>query len=159
MGDNGYKPLRLRAEDLGDLTVIAAALQDALVPAGDMAWLRDEGSFVMAVNRFRWEASGGGGGAESKAGGGARHERVHAGLRFDNVKNVQYRGIDHGDRGNFLELLTIACDDGRVVLHFAGGAAIRLEVEALVCALADLDEPWPTAWKPAHGDAGEEDGA
>lgn len=138
MGDMEYKPLRLRAEDLGDLTVIAAALQDALVPAGDMAWLRDEGSFVMAVNRFRWETDG------------EQHERVHAGLRFDNVKQVQYRNIDHRDRGSFLELLTIACDEGKVVLHFAGGAAIRLEVEKLACALADLDEPWPTAWKPGH---------
>jgi hypothetical protein len=141
MGDIGYKPLRLRAEDLGDLTVIAAALQDALVPAGDIAWLRDEGSFVMAVNRFRWEAAGGEG--ESR-------ERVHAGLRFDFVRQVQYRNIDHRDRSSFLELLTIACDEGRVVLHFAGGAAIRLEVEKLACALADLDEPWPTAWKPEH---------
>lgn len=143
MGDTGYKPLRLQAEDLGDLTVIAAALQDALVPAGDIAWLRDEGSFVMAVNRFRWEADGG---------EGDIHERVHAGLRFDHVKNVQYRNIDHRNRGNFLELLTIACDEGRVVLHFAGGAAIRLEVEKLACALADLDEPWPTAWKPEHAE-------
>ncbi len=140
MNETRHKPLRLRAEDLGDLTVIAAAVQDALVPAGDIAWLRDEGSFVMALNRFRWEA-------EDK-----QHERVHAGLRFDRVRQVQYRGIDHGDRGSFLELLTIACDEGRVVLHFAGGAAIRLEVEELVCALADLDEPWPTAWKPEHGE-------
>ena len=146
MGETSYKPLRLHAEDLGDLTVIAAALQDALVPAGDIAWLRDEGSFVMAVNRFRWEA----GGDEREA-----HERVHAGLRFDHVRNVQYRNIDHGNRGNFLELLTIACDEGKVVMHFAGGAAIRLEVERLGCALADLDEPWPTAWKPEHkGDEG-----
>ena len=140
MNETRHKPLRLRAEDLGDLTVIAAAVQDALVPAGDIAWLRDEGSFVMALNRFRWEA-------EDK-----QHERVHAGLRFDHVRLVQYRGIDHRDRGSFLELLTIACDEGRVVLHFAGGAAIRLEVEKLVCALGDLDEPWPTAWKPEHGE-------
>ncbi len=140
MADDAYKPLRLRAEDLGDLTVIAAAVQDALVPAGDIAWLRDEGSFVMALNRFRWEAEG----------SDEPHERVHAGLRFDHVKNVQYRNIDHADRGAFLELLTIACDEGKVVLHFAGGGAIRLEVEKLVCALGDFDEPWPTAWKPGH---------
>lgn len=143
MDGTGYTPLRLRAEDLADLTVVAAALQDALVPVGDIAWLRDEGSFVMAVNRFRWEAPN----AE-----GEPHERVHAGLRFDKVKQVQFRNIDHGDRGAFLELLTIACDEGRVVIHFAGGAAIRLEVEDLSCALADLGEPWPTAWKPGHGE-------
>lgn len=138
MGDTGNKPLRLRAEDLGDLTVVAAAVQDALVPVGDIAWLRDEDSFVMALNRFRWEVEG------------EQQERVHAGLRFDHVKNVQYRNIDHGDRGAYLELLTITSDEGRVVLHFAGGGAIRLEVEKLACSLGDLDEPWPAAWKPAH---------
>jgi hypothetical protein len=140
MGDEGHKPLRLRAVDLKDMTVISAAVQDALVPVGDIAWLRDEGSFVMAINRFRWEA-------EDRNVG---HERVHAGLRFDHVRNVQYRNIDHGDRGAFMELLTISCDEGRVVLHFANGAAIRLEVEELACALGDLDEPWPTAWRPEH---------
>jgi hypothetical protein len=145
MGDAGYKPLRLQARDLGDLTVVAATLQDALVPVGDMAWLREEGSFVMAVNRFRWEAE------EARPEGEAvPHERVHAGLRFDKVRKVQFRGIDRRNRGNFLELLTIACDEGKVVLHFAGDAAIRLEVEELVCTLGDLDEPWPTAWRPEH---------
>lgn len=144
MGDTGYKPLRLQARDLGDLTVIAAAVQDALVPIGDMAWLHEEGSFVMALNRFRWESEA------APAEGMAPHERVHSGLRFDKVRKVQYRGIDHRSRGGFLELLTIACDEGKVVLHFAGSAAIRLEVEELVCALGDLDEPWPTAWRPEH---------
>lgn len=138
-------PLRLKAADLGDLTVISATVQDALVPIGDMAWLPEDGSFVMALNRFRWEAE------DEPRGDGARpHQRVHAGLRFDRVRAVQYRNIDPRDRGRYLELLAIACDDGKVVIHFAGGAAIRLEVEALCCVLADLDEPWPTAWKPAH---------
>ncbi len=135
--------LKLKAGDLRDLTVISAMTQDALVPIGDIAFLRDKGSFVMALNRFRWEA-------EARRAGDAPHERVHAGLRFDTVRAVQYRGIDLADRGRFLELLAIACDEGRVALHFAGGASIRLEVESLCCALADLAEPWPTAWKPNH---------
>lgn len=138
-------PLKLHAADLGDLTVISAMVQDALAPVGDMAWLPEEGSFVMALNRFRWEA-------EQVARGETRrsHQRVHSGLRFDKVRSVQYRGIDPRDRGRYLEILALACDDGKVVVQFAGGAAIRLEVEKLCCALADLGEPWPTAWKPAH---------
>lgn len=145
MGDSDYTPLKLRAADLKDLSVVAAMVQDALAPVGDIAWLPEEGSFVMALNRFRWEAED-----EARNAEGRPHERVHSGLRFDRVKSVQYRNIDRGDRGRYLELLTIACDEGRVVLHFAEGAAIRLEVEALACALADLDEPWPTSWKPEH---------
>jgi len=136
--------LKLRARDVEDLAVISAALQDALVPPGDIAHLADENSFVMAVNRFRWERGAAGG----------RGERIHAGLRFDAVRQVRYRGIDRHDRGRFLSLLAIAYDgdaaEGRVVLHFAGGAAIRLEVGGLYCILADFGEPWPTVWTPRH---------
>lgn len=135
---------RLSARSLEDLAVIAALLQDALVPLGDMSFLADEKSFVMALNRFRWES-----------GEGAVHrERIHAGLRFDGVTRVRYRGIDRGDRHQFLSLLTIAYDDGIAVLHFAGGGEIRLDVEELHCALEDFGEPWPAGTTPAHEDAG-----
>jgi hypothetical protein len=148
MAESDHTPLKLHAADLKDLSVISAMVQDALAPIGDIAFLADEGSFVMALNRFRWEDAK----ADAHGGDGTAHQRVHAGLRFDRVKSVQYRNIDLRDRGRYLDLLAIACDEGRVVLHFAGGAAIRLEVEELACALGDLDEPWPTAWKPAHED-------
>ena len=141
MAEREYEPLRLRAADVGDLSVIAAMLQDALTPIGDIGYLPDEGSFMLALNRFRWEA---------EPDGERPHERVHAGLRFDTVRRVRYRGIDPTDRGRFLELLTISYDEGVVVLHFAEEGAIRLEVERLECALGDLDEPWPTSWKPWH---------
>ena len=145
MAESDHTPLKLRAADLKDLSVVAAMVQDALAPIGDIAYLADESRFVMALNRFRWEAA-----AEARDADGKPYQRVHAGLRFDKVRSVQFRNIDREDRGRYLELLTIACDEGRVVLHFAGGAAIRLEVDELVCTLGDLDEPWPTAWKPEH---------
>ncbi len=137
------KPLRLRARDVEDLAVISAMVQDAIVPLGDMAFLAEERSFVLALNRFRWEA-------EHAAGKGG--ERVHAGLRFDRVRKVQLRGIDRRNRGQFLELLAVAYDKGTVMLHFAGGGLIRLLVDDLVCALEDFDEPWPTVWRPRHDD-------
>ena len=134
------KPLKLRARDVDDLAVVSAMLQDALVPLGDISHLADENSFVLAVNRFRWELNE----------AGDRAERTHAGLRFDAVRRVSYRGIDRTDRGRFLSLLAIAFDGGEdggaVVIHFAGGGAIRLEVGGLYCALADLGSPWPTMW-------------
>jgi len=139
--------LKLRAADSKDLSVLSAMVQDALAPIGDIAFLADEGRFVMVLNRFRWEAED-----VAPAGGPGEkpHERVHAGLCFERVKSVQYRNIDRGDRGRYLELLAIACDEGCVVLHFAEGGAIRLEVEELACYLGDLDEPWPTPWRPGH---------
>ena len=36
------------------------------------------------------------------------------------------------------------------VLVFAGDAAIRLETAQPLCFIEDLDEPWPTKWRPRH---------
>ena len=98
---------------------------------------------MMVVNRFRWEQEG------------TPAERTHAGLRFDAVRHVRFRGIDRSNRSQFLSFLAVALDDsdtaeGTVVIHFAGGAAIRLEVGGLYCILADLGQPWPTQWAPVH---------
>lgn len=138
-------PLKLRARDAEDLIVIASMLQDALVPPGDITYLPEEKSFVMAVNRFRWERRH-----------GAR-ERIVSGLRFDAVRNVRYRDLDRNDRGQFLSFLTMAYtpevdggDEGTVTIRFSGGGAIRLEVGGLYAALGDLGEAWPTLWTPGH---------
>lgn len=139
-------PLKLRAADLEDLSVIAAMVQDALVAAMDIDYLPAERQFVMLINRFRWE----------RAGDEGPFERVHAGLRFDAVTAVRSRGIDRGRADRMMELLTIAYDspdegaEGHVHLQLAGGGAIRLTVERLSCAMEDLGEPWPTKWKPGH---------
>jgi len=142
MPNDERKALSLLAHDVQDLSVVSSVLQDAIVPVFDMVYLEKERTFALAVNRFRWEAG------ESETAG----ERVHAGLRFDRVNKVQYRKIDRGERNRFISLLSIAYDAGVVVLHFAGGAAIRLEVDGLLCALKDLDAPWPTIWRPEHSE-------
>lgn len=135
--------LKLRAKDLQGLTLIASALQDALVPMADMRFEAEECRFLMVVNRFHWESP-------------RQDERSLAGLRFDHVTNVQTRGLDALSRDRILGLLTISHDvpepgkQGHVVLHFSGGGAIRLTVEKLACALEDLTEPWPTPWRPDH---------
>jgi hypothetical protein len=125
------------------LAVISAALQDALVPLGDISHLPDEKTFMMVVNRFRWEQES------------SQAERSHAGLRFDAVRQAQFRGIDRSNRSQFLSFLTVAFDGdgesgGSVVMHFSDGGAIRLDVGGLYCILADLGQPWPTQWRPAH---------
>ena len=137
-------PLKLCAGDPEDLTVISSVLQDALVTLGDMTYLPDEKSFVMAVNRFRWER------------GTDTRERIVSGLRLDAVRNVQYRGIDRIDRSQFLSFLVMYYtpdpdgDGGSVMIGFAGGGAIRIDVGGLYAALGDLGEAWPTLWTPEH---------
>ncbi len=140
----GAERLKLRATDADDLAVISACLQDAVVPVRDMAWLADERRFAMVANRFRWEESDGAPVA------GRIYERVHAGVCFDAVTGVRQYGLDQKRRGQILSLLALAAGDGSVELTFSAGVVIRLEVTKIMCHLQDLDEPWPTQWRPRH---------
>ena len=134
--------LTLLARDVEDLSVISAAVQDSLVTARDMAFLKAETAFVLALTRFRWE--------EVREPAGKGGERVHSALRFDRVRQVGFRNMNRTNGDRFLSLLSLSYDEGRVAIHFSGGPAIRLEVDELLCSLRDLDEPWPTLWRPTH---------
>ena len=48
-------PLKVIARDAEDLAVVAACLQDALIPLNEMRYLPQERRFIMVANRFRWE--------------------------------------------------------------------------------------------------------
>jgi DUF2948 family protein len=161
--------LKLSARDADDLAVIAACTQDALAPIGEMAFMPTERRFVLALNRFRWDrldaaklaardggrpTSGHRGDATFLDAGdkGPAYERVHSGLRFENVIAVRTKGIDLRDRERILELLTIQAEPGAVSLLFAGGAVIRLEVSEMRCYLEDFSDAWPTRWRPRHPD-------
>ena len=137
--DEDSGQVRLRARSLQDLLVMSALLQDAVVLIGDIAFLREENSFVLVASRYCWECDG------KRTG-----MRVLAGLRFDQVQKAAFRGINRKNRNQFLELLSVNYADGLVAMHFAGGGAIKLEVGALSVALEDLDAPRPTTFQPKH---------
>lgn len=142
------KKLKLRAEDEEDLSIVAACLQDALIAVGDIKYLPDDRRFVLVANRFCWEAMPCD--PDTEASPDDCFERVHSGLRFENVTAVRQRGIDKLDAGQLLELLTIQIEGKALVLVFAGDVAIRLETSQPLCFIEDLDEPWPTKWRPRH---------
>jgi len=155
--------LKLRARDVEDLQVLAACLQDALVPVSEIAYQRKERRLVLVANRFCWEqeeaADVPDAEPEPTLEPDARFEealpppafaRVNCGLTFDKVERVRVRGLDVKARNEILNLLTVEATPHQVTLYFSGGGAIRLEVEAIVCHLEDLGEPWPTRWRPAH---------
>lgn len=167
-------PVRLRARDAEDLAVIAACMQDAIIPIGDMCFEPGARRFVMVANRFRWETADGApamAGDPAGAGGAVSgdvgpeggdgivadddhlypYQRTHCGLRFEGVDAVRTRGIDLRDRHQMLSLLHLGVDDGgALLLTFAAGRAIRLEGVDWVCVMEDLGEPWPTANRPDH---------
>ena len=145
---DGPALLRLKAVDADDLAVMSGALQDAIVPIGDLGFAPGDSQFVFAANRYRWEA-----GSTDGAG-----ERINCGVTVSNVVRVRRRGIDLKDRAAFLNLLSLAVvenpqGDGPFVdLTFSADAAIRLETTGLLCHLEDFGEPWPTPWRPRHAD-------
>ena len=157
------KPLKLRAHDPADMDVVAALLQDALVPQADMAYLAREKRFVMVANRFRWHGDPieddrpaapapqpVGEDVAFAEGDAPPFERVNCGLCFDKVRRVRYRGLKPGGNDEILSLLTIDSRPKAITLIFAGDAAVHLEVEAIRCHLEDVGQPWPTRWRPQH---------
>jgi len=137
--------IKLRAQDAGDLAVISACLQDALVSVRDLAFDRDARRFVLIANRFRWERHHDG---ATEPG----FERTLCGIAFSEVDGVSYRCFRRSDEDRILSLLTVrAPDDGGTIdLEFSAGASIRLAVSGIACHARDLGEPWPTAWQPDH---------
>lgn len=135
------------AGDQEDLGVISACLQDAVAKLGDFAWLPDERRFVMVANRFVWECAGRG-----RAGPFAR---VRAGTHFDDVKAARFQHLRTDAKDAVVELLSIrfeAGEDGagEIILDFAGGGAVRLDVESINTYMSDISDPWRTRAKPRH---------
>ena len=152
--DAHERPLKLIAQDVEDLAVISALVQDAVFPITEMSWQPRRRRFALLVNRFRWED-------RDKAAARRRPvERVQTVLAFGDVAKVQSQGVDRGEKDYVLSLLSIAFepgDDGtgRVVLTLAGDGAIALEVEALDVTLQDVTRPYaaPSHRAPEHPEA------
>ncbi|WP_269716738.1 DUF2948 family protein [Caulobacter sp. NIBR2454] len=141
------EPLRLLAQDDGDLAVISAALQDALSKIGDITWEPKAKRLTLAFNRYRWEAGGKGKGGE----------RIRSALQLGGVLSVQARKLRRDAKGAVVELLSITFEPGVapggvILFNFAGGGDLRAEVECIDAILADVSEPWRTSRTPGHAD-------
>ncbi|WP_454760883.1 DUF2948 family protein [Caulobacter segnis] len=140
------KPLRLLAQDADDLGVLSAALQDAVAKIGDIRWDAQSRTLTIACNRFRWEGSG------------KKGERVRSALQFGDVSGVQARNLRRDAKGAVVSLMSIGFEPdeeapaGLVVLTFSGGGDMRVSVDCLDVALADVSDPWTTPRTPGHTD-------
>lgn len=141
------KMLKLAAMDAQDLEVISAAMQDTIVKTGDLAYLAAEKRFAMVGNRFAWEVN-----AERKK---PPYERRRTGFQATRVLKAQLAGLDLNRPDDVLELLSIGFEPaeapaGAITLAFAGGATVRLHVECIELAMADLGGAWTTDNLPKH---------
>lgn len=151
--DGAEKALRLKAETPEDLAVIAALVQDAVLPANEMRWVKGRRQFACLLNRFRWEDKAA---AERR---GRDFERVQAVLMIRDVVSVSHQGIDVRDADTVLSMLTLAFEPGedgtgRLVLTLAGDGAVALDVETLDVTLQDVTQPYraPSRKAPSHPD-------
>ena len=139
------EPLRLLAEDAEDLHIISAALQDAILRPVDIVWEPGSRRVTLKLSRVCWECGG---------------TRVMAAMQFGDVIAVKSRRLPRLPE-SALELLAMefAPDEapgGRVILMFAGGGDLRIDVECLDAVLTDLSERWPARLAPSHlSEAGE----
>jgi len=140
--------LKLRVEDAEDLAALSLHVQDAILRVSDMHRLTRRKRFALLLNRFRWEEAG-------KRFGPKPRERVRAGLHFDFVSNVRVQGIAQDRKTDFLVLLAATFEPkdepaGTILLRFAGGGTLALDVECIDGALVDIGAPWRTANRPRH---------
>lgn len=150
--DGDARPLRLRAEDGEDLTVVAALVQDAVLPGHEMTWDRKQRRFACLINRFRWED-------KAPAGHNQRElERVQTVLSIGDVLAVKHQGLDPAVlKDTVLSLLTLSFEPGqdgggRLILTFAGDGAIGADVESINVTLQDVTRPYraPSGRMPGH---------
>ncbi len=160
------RPLRLLARDAGDLQVISALVQDAVLTGIDLRFDATRRRFSILLNRFRWEDR------SRAAAQGTGYERVRAVLDFADVHGVRHQGLEGRDADTVLSMLAInwepapaegtdAVDPdasqpagpGRITLVFSGDGAVALDVECLEVQLCDVTRPYvaPSRRVPAHG--------
>ena len=133
------EPLRLLAEDADDLHIISAALQDAILRPVDIVWEPQARRVTLALSRFCWECGG---------------TRVMSAMQFGDVITVKSRRLPRGPE-HALELLAMDFEPGeapggRIIMMFAGGGDLRIDVECLDAVLTDLSERWPARVAPTH---------
>lgn len=121
-------PLRLRAADEQSVEVLSECLFEAVVMAAGMRFDKEAGRFVMALERFTWEAA---------AGDDARLQQVPCVLTVEHVVRVAQTGLGPRARGRILSLSSFTFEADTLLVVFDEGAAVRIDVEGVECRLED----------------------
>jgi hypothetical protein len=149
--DGAERPVNLGAFDSDDLGVISALVQDAVLPATEIKWLRRDRKLALLVNRFRWED------VDQAKLQRRPVERVQSLVVISDVTGVSSQGINPRDPDLILSILSIEFDGpadgaGQVMITLAGDGAVRASVDALDVTLRDVTRPYvaPSGNVPQH---------
>ena len=134
MHSETHEPLKLVALDEDDLKILSANLQDAVFRMSDMACVPAEQRFAAVLNRFDWLAA--------VEGEGSNLRRCRCAFGSSRVKRAQVQNLKPGEPSAFAELLALTYEQAEppsgYILLFAGGGAVRLEVECIEASFG----PW-----------------
>lgn len=149
--DGGERPLNLGALDAGDLQVISALVQDAVLPVTEIRWQKSRRRLALLVNRLRRED------LPAAARANRPPERVQSLLVVAEALGVASSGLDRRASDTVVQLLSVSFEPGQdgaghVVLTLAGDGAIRVAVEAIDVSLRDVTRPYvaPSRRVPSH---------
>jgi len=139
--------LKLAGKNQEDLKVISAYLQDSIVIIGDIAFLKQNRTFVMITNRFMWE--------DIEKGVFRHNKRIKCVVKFENVIEVKSKNINQKNKNKPLICLTIECNlktdkNYEIKFFFAGQGIITIISETIEVIMYDLGTPWNVKHIPKH---------
>ena len=139
--------IKLIGKNQEDLEVISAYLQDSVVLAKDILFLKKNRTFIMILNRFMWE--------DLKNGNFEHNKRIRCAVKFEEVIKVQSKNINQNNNNKPLECLAIKSslfDDNffNIKIFFSGGGIITIISEVIEVFINDLGEPWDAKHFPKH---------
>ena len=84
-----------------------------------------------------------------------KNKRIRTVLKFDNVTSVSSKNIDINKKDNFLDFLTIECNEMadksyEIKLIFSGDSIIKISAEVIDVTLDDQGTPWDSKTVPKH---------
>ena len=147
MRSNDKKNLKLVCKNKEDLSVVSAYLQDSIVTAKDIKFLKKNRTFIMILNRFMWEDVEKGVFRESK--------RIRCAIKFEHVLLVKSKRINQKNKNKPLGCLAIkseklSSDNYDIKILFSGGSIISLVSEVLEVYMQDLGKAWNVKRIPVH---------
>ncbi len=130
-GLNQTDDLKLMAIDSEDLAVFSAHLQDAELRIGQIAFLPKHKRFAFVAERLDRQS--------------VPPVRKSTGVHFEGVTQARQQNIVPNQSNQTLHLLAVTFTSavapaGQVTLHCTQGQLIKLDVEFLEAALADLPD-------------------
>ena len=139
--------LKLIGRNQKDLKVISAYLQDSIVTVKDMVFLRKNKTFIMILNRFKWEN------VEREV--LSENKRIRSAIKFEEVFRVKSKNINQKNKHKILECLAIKCveifnKNYEINIFFSGDSAITLISEAIEVVMQDLGKSWKVKHIPQH---------